>query len=236
MATRRHGAFEELLPTFWMHTLTHTHMHPPTYTHTQVDLVEIKQAFLGAYQKQLSTFVKGDTSGDYRKVLLAVIGDEPASAGEQQSTSWFGGKDKGSSDELAYLRQQLALKEQELAAKNKDLAAKMAELAAISKTLSVKEGELVSKDQVLTTKTEELSVTSTQLTTTEGELAAQKEETAAKAREVDAKEQELITLRKELASKDDTIHMLETTITTLRSQTTVVSDYASFCYMLTWTQ
>ena len=148
-------------------------------------------------------------------------------------TSWFGGKDKGSSDELAYLRQQLTLKEHELAAKNKDLAAKMAELATISKTLSVKEVELLSKDQVLTTKTEELSVTSTQLTTTEGELAAQKEETAAKAREVDTKEQELIALWKELASKDDTIRMLETTITTLRSQTTVVSDCILFC-CITW--
>ena len=61
------------------HARTHapTHPHTHTHTHTQVDLVEIKQAFLGAYQKQLSTFVKGDTSGDYRKVLLAVIGDEP---------------------------------------------------------------------------------------------------------------------------------------------------------------
>ena len=198
-----------------------------------MDLTEIKQAFLGAYQKQLSTFVKGDTSGDYCKVLLAVIGDEPGSAGEQQSTSWFGRKDKGSSDELAYLRQQLALKEHELAAENKDLAAKMAKLATISKTLSVKEAELVSKDQVLTTKTEELSVTSIQLTTTEGELAAQKEETAAKAREVDAKEQELIALRKELASKDDTIHVLGTTITTLRSQTTVVS-YCTLFSCITW--
>ena len=46
------------------------------YFVTQVDLVEIKRAFLETYRKTLNKVVKGDTSGDYGKLLLAIIGDE----------------------------------------------------------------------------------------------------------------------------------------------------------------
>ena len=221
-----------------------------------MDLVEIKQHFLITHQKQLSTAIHGDTSGDYRKVLLAVIGDEPiVASGQQQGSSskLFGSKNQGSSDELAYLRAQLAVKEQELSAKEKALAAKNDELAAARHklsekegevtakdqalstkttelattmtTLTAKEGELVSKDEALTTKTDELSSAQQQLTTTEGELASQKEATAAKTTELDAKEQELAEVRRALAGKDAIIHTHETTIVTLRSQTTIVSDH-----------
>jgi len=45
-----------------------------------------------------------DTSGDYHKVLLAIIGDEPIATMQQPaSTGFFGSKNQGSSDELAYL-------------------------------------------------------------------------------------------------------------------------------------
>ena len=40
----------------------------------KVELVEIKQAFLDLYHKTLYTMIKGDTSGDYRKLLLAIVG------------------------------------------------------------------------------------------------------------------------------------------------------------------
>ena len=46
------------------------------YFVTQVDLVEIKRTFLETYHKTLNKVVKGDTSGDYGKLLLAIIGDE----------------------------------------------------------------------------------------------------------------------------------------------------------------
>ena len=41
---------------------------------SEVELVEIKQAFLDLYHKTLYTMIKGDTSGDYRKLLLAIVG------------------------------------------------------------------------------------------------------------------------------------------------------------------
>lgn len=40
----------------------------------QVDLVEIKAAFLEKYHKTLYKMIEGDTSGDYRRLLLAVVG------------------------------------------------------------------------------------------------------------------------------------------------------------------
>lgn len=40
----------------------------------QVDLVEIKTAFLEKYHKTLYKMIEGDTSGDYRRLLLAVVG------------------------------------------------------------------------------------------------------------------------------------------------------------------
>jgi len=61
----------------------------------------------------------------------------------------------------------------------------------------------------------------------DGELAAQKEETAAKTKELEAKERELAEVQRELAGKDATIQMHETTIVTLRSRTTMVSDHNS---------
>jgi len=42
----------------------------------QVDLFEIKQAFQETYNKTLNKVIEGDTSGDYRKLLLAIVGDE----------------------------------------------------------------------------------------------------------------------------------------------------------------
>ncbi|XP_069836575.1 annexin A7 isoform X2 [Dendropsophus ebraccatus] len=43
-------------------------------TRSEIDLVQIKQAFVQMYQKSLSSMIAGDTSGDYRKLLLAIAG------------------------------------------------------------------------------------------------------------------------------------------------------------------
>ena len=40
----------------------------------QIDLVQIKQMFSQMYQKTLGTVIASDTSGDYRKLLLAIVG------------------------------------------------------------------------------------------------------------------------------------------------------------------
>lgn len=40
----------------------------------QRDLVEIKQTFLQKYHKTLYKMIHGDCSGDYKKLLLAVVG------------------------------------------------------------------------------------------------------------------------------------------------------------------
>lgn len=40
----------------------------------QVDLVEIKKAFLDRYHKTLYKMIEGDTSGDYRKLLQGIVG------------------------------------------------------------------------------------------------------------------------------------------------------------------
>ena len=37
-------------------------------------MVEIKAAFLGSYHKTLSKMIEGDCSGDYRKMLIALVG------------------------------------------------------------------------------------------------------------------------------------------------------------------
>ena len=41
---------------------------------SQVDLVEIKAAFLQKYHKTLYKMIQGDCSGDYKKLLLAAVG------------------------------------------------------------------------------------------------------------------------------------------------------------------
>lgn len=40
----------------------------------QRDLVEIKQTFLQKYHKTLYKMIQGDCSGDYKKLLLTVVG------------------------------------------------------------------------------------------------------------------------------------------------------------------
>ncbi|XP_049819910.1 annexin B9 isoform X4 [Aethina tumida] len=40
---------------------------------SEIDLADIKQAFLDKYGKTLESWISGDTSGDYKKVLLAII-------------------------------------------------------------------------------------------------------------------------------------------------------------------
>ena len=47
----------------------------------QVDLVEVTQAFQECYSKPLSEWIKDDTSGDYRNLLLAMV--DPDKAPEQ---------------------------------------------------------------------------------------------------------------------------------------------------------
>ena len=42
---------------------------------SEVDMVQIKQRFNAAYGKTLESFIKGDTHGDYEKVLLALARD-----------------------------------------------------------------------------------------------------------------------------------------------------------------
>ncbi|XP_030626035.1 annexin A4 [Chanos chanos] len=42
----------------------------------EIDMVDIKAEFLKMYGKTLHSFIKGDTSGDYRKILLELCGGE----------------------------------------------------------------------------------------------------------------------------------------------------------------
>ncbi|XP_012731845.2 annexin A4 [Fundulus heteroclitus] len=42
----------------------------------EIDMVDIKAQFLKMYGKTLYSFIKGDTSGDYRKILLELCGGE----------------------------------------------------------------------------------------------------------------------------------------------------------------
>ena len=46
----------------------------PFLSTPKIDLVEIKQKFLELFHKTLGTMIEGDTSGDYRKLLLAIVG------------------------------------------------------------------------------------------------------------------------------------------------------------------
>ncbi|KAK4821236.1 hypothetical protein QYF61_016535 [Mycteria americana] len=43
-------------------------------TRSEIDLVQIKQMFAQMYQKTLATMIASDTSGDYRRLLLAIVG------------------------------------------------------------------------------------------------------------------------------------------------------------------
>ncbi|KAM6986903.1 annexin A4 [Aplochiton taeniatus] len=43
---------------------------------TEIDMADIKAEFLKNYGKTLHSFIKGDTSGDYRTILLALCGGE----------------------------------------------------------------------------------------------------------------------------------------------------------------
>ncbi|TFK04013.1 Annexin A7 [Platysternon megacephalum] len=43
-------------------------------TRSEIDLVQIKQLFTQMYQKTLATMISSDTSGDYRKLLMAIVG------------------------------------------------------------------------------------------------------------------------------------------------------------------
>jgi len=40
----------------------------------QIDMVEIKEQFQAKYKKQLPGYIKDDTSGDYRHLLMALVG------------------------------------------------------------------------------------------------------------------------------------------------------------------
>ncbi|NP_001187187.1 annexin A4 [Ictalurus punctatus] len=42
----------------------------------EIDMIDIKAEFLKQYGKTLNSFIKGDTSGDYRKILLELCGAE----------------------------------------------------------------------------------------------------------------------------------------------------------------
>ncbi|XP_051972112.1 annexin A4-like [Xyrauchen texanus] len=42
----------------------------------EIDMLDIKSEFLKMYGKTLHSFIKGDTSGDYRKILLELCGGE----------------------------------------------------------------------------------------------------------------------------------------------------------------
>uniref|UniRef100_A0A672ZA93 Annexin n=1 Tax=Sphaeramia orbicularis TaxID=375764 RepID=A0A672ZA93_9TELE len=42
----------------------------------EIDMLDIKAEFLKMYSKTLFSFIKGDTSGDYRKILLELCGGE----------------------------------------------------------------------------------------------------------------------------------------------------------------
>uniref|UniRef100_A0A8C2GJ24 Annexin n=1 Tax=Cyprinus carpio TaxID=7962 RepID=A0A8C2GJ24_CYPCA len=42
----------------------------------EIDMLDIKAEFLKMYGKTLESFIKGDTSGDYRKILLELCGGE----------------------------------------------------------------------------------------------------------------------------------------------------------------
>lgn len=42
---------------------------------SEIDMVEIKEAFFAKYRKSLAHMIKDDTSGDYKRMLIALVGD-----------------------------------------------------------------------------------------------------------------------------------------------------------------
>jgi annexin A7/11 len=44
-------------------------------TRCEVDMADIKEEFNKKYGKTLKSFIKGDTSGDYKHALYALIGE-----------------------------------------------------------------------------------------------------------------------------------------------------------------
>ncbi|XP_065903186.1 annexin A4-like [Dysidea avara] len=44
-------------------------------TRCEVDMLQIKTKFLRTYGKTLGSFIKGDTSGDYRRILMCIAGE-----------------------------------------------------------------------------------------------------------------------------------------------------------------
>ncbi len=42
----------------------------------EIDMVQIKEKFASAYNATLASFIKGDTSGDYKRILMALIGED----------------------------------------------------------------------------------------------------------------------------------------------------------------
>ena len=44
------------------------------YCGLQVDMEDIKKKFLEMYHKTLGKFIEGDCSGDYKRILLALVG------------------------------------------------------------------------------------------------------------------------------------------------------------------
>jgi len=45
-------------------------------TRCEVDMVQIKEAFKKKYGKTLGSFIEGDCSGDYKKLILALVGEK----------------------------------------------------------------------------------------------------------------------------------------------------------------
>ena len=44
-------------------------------TRSEVDMVEVKQSFLTNYHKTLAKMIQDDCSGDYKRMLVAIVGE-----------------------------------------------------------------------------------------------------------------------------------------------------------------
>ncbi|KAL7990350.1 hypothetical protein Chor_013780 [Crotalus horridus] len=61
-------------PAFFAERLYHAMKGAGTDDSTLIDLVQIKQLFTQMYHKTLATMISSDTGGDYRSLLLAIVG------------------------------------------------------------------------------------------------------------------------------------------------------------------